>query len=140
MSRAELEARGISRLDFVLISGDAYIDHPSFGAAIIGRTLESHGYTVGIIAQPDWHSAEAFKTLGKPRFAFLITSGNMDSMVNHYTSSRKHRSDDAYTPGGKAGSRPDRAAIVYAHRAREAYKGVPIILGGIEASLRRFAH
>ena len=140
MSRDELEARGISRLDFVLITGDAYIDHPSFGAAIIGRTLESHGYTVGIIAQPDWHSAEAFKTLGKPRLAFLVTSGNMDSMVNHYTSSRKHRSDDAYTPGGKAGSRPDRAAIVYAHRAREAYKGVPIVLGGIEASLRRFAH
>ncbi|MEN6470849.1 MAG: YgiQ family radical SAM protein [Clostridiaceae bacterium] len=140
MTRAELEARGIARLDFVLVTGDAYIDHPSFGAAIIGRTLESRGYTVGIIAQPDWHSAEPFRALGKPRLAFLITSGNMDSMVNHYTSSRKRRSDDAYTPGGKAGARPDRAAIVYAHRAREAYKGVPIILGGIEASLRRFAH
>ncbi len=140
MTRAELDARGIGRLDFVLISGDAYIDHPSFGPAIIGRTLESRGYTVGIIAQPDWHSAEAFRRLGKPRLAFLITSGNMDSMVNHYTSSKKKRSDDAYTPGGKAGARPDRAATVYAHRAREAYKGVPIILGGIEASLRRFAH
>ncbi|HWS29163.1 MAG TPA: YgiQ family radical SAM protein [Clostridia bacterium] len=140
MTRKELDERNIAELDFVLISGDAYIDHPSFGPAIIGRTLESHGYTVGIIAQPDWHGPEAFRALGRPRLAFLITSGNMDSMVNHYTASRKRRNDDAYTPGGKTGARPDRAATVYANRAREAYKGVPVIMGGIEASLRRFAH
>ncbi len=140
MTRKELDERNIAELDFVLISGDAYIDHPSFGPAIIGRTLESRGYTVGIIAQPNWHGPEAFRALGKPRLAFLITSGNMDSMVNHYTASRKRRNDDAYTSGGKTGARPDRAATVYANRAREAYKGVPVILGGIEASLRRFAH
>ena len=137
---AELSARGIGQLDFVYIIGDAYVDHPSFGPAIISRVLESHGYTVGILSQPDWHSAEAFRRLGRPRLAFLISAGNIDSMVNHYTSAKKRRSSDAYTPGGEAGKRPDRATIVYANRAREAYRGVPVILGGIEASLRRFAH
>ena len=137
---AELAARGIAQLDFVYIIGDAYVDHPSFGPAIISRVLESHGYTVGIIAQPDWHSAEEMKRLGRPRLAFLISAGNIDSMVNHYTSAKKRRSSDAYTPGGEAGRRPDRATIVYANRAREAYRGVPVVIGGIEASLRRFAH
>ena len=137
---AELSARGIEQLDFVYIIGDAYVDHPSFGPAIISRVLESHGYTVGILSQPDWHSAEAFRRLGRPRLAFLISAGNIDSMVNHYTSAKKRRSSDAYTPGGEAGKRPDRATIVYANRAREAYRGVPVIIGGIEASLRRFAH
>jgi len=137
---AELKERGIEQLDFVYIIGDAYIDHSSFGPAIISRVLEHHGYTVGIISQPDWHSAEDFKRLGKPRLAFLISSGNIDSMVNHYTVAKKRRTTDAYTPGGEMGKRPDRAAIVYANRAREAYKGVPVLIGGIEASLRRFAH
>ena len=136
----ELSARGIGQLDFVYIIGDAYVDHPSFGPAIISRVLESHGYTVGIISQPDWHSAEEFRRLGRPRLAFLISAGNIDSMVNHYTSAKKRRSSDAYTPGGEAGKRPDRATIVYANRVREAYRGVPVIIGGIEASLRRFAH
>ena len=136
----ELSARGIGQLDFVYIIGDAYVDHPSFGPAIISRVLESHGYTVGIISQPDWHSAEEFRRLGRPRLAFLISAGNIDSMVNHYTSANKRRSSDAYTPGGEAGKRPDRATIVYANRVREAYRGVPVIIGGIEASLRRFAH
>lgn len=136
----ELSARGIGQLDFVYIIGDAYVDHPSFGPAIISRVLESHGYTVGIISQPDWHSAEEFRRLGRPRLAFLISAGNIDSMVNHYTSAKKRRSSDAYTPGGEAGKRPDRATIVYANRVREAYRGVPVIIGGIEVSLRRFAH
>ena len=136
----ELSARGIGQLDFVYIIGDAYVDHPSFGPAIISRVLENHGYTVGIISQPDWHSAEEFRRLGRPRLAFLISAGNIDSMVNHYTSAKKRRSSDAYTPGGEAGKRPDRATIVYANRVREAYRGVPVIIGGIEASLRRFAH
>ena len=140
MSRREMKARGIEQLDFVYIIGDAYIDHPSFGPAIISRVLESHGYTVGIISQPDWHDAEAFRALGRPKLGFLISSGNMDSMVNHYTSAKKRRSEDAYTEGGVAGRRPDRAVIVYSNRCREAYKNVPVIIGGIEASLRRFAH
>ena len=135
-----MKARGIDGLDFVYISGDAYIDHPSFGTAIIARILQSRGYTVGIIAQPDWHDAEAFKSLGKPRLAFLVSAGNLDSMVDHYTAAKKRRSDDAYTPGGKAGRRPDRAVIVYANRCREAFPHVPVLIGGIEASLRRFAH
>ncbi len=129
-----------SEADFVIISGDAYVDHPSFATALIGRVLESEGYKVGIIAQPDWHSVESFKVFSKPRLAFLIAPGNIDSMVNHYTSAKRKRSSDAYTEGGKSGKRPDRAAIVYSNRAREAYRGVPVILGGIEASLRRFAH
>lgn len=140
ISKEDLNERGIEQLDFVLVTGDAYIDHPSFAAAIIGRALESQGYTVGIIAQPDWKNADSFKVLGKPRLAFLINSGNIDSMVNHYTASKKKRHDDLYSPGGEAGHRPDRAVIVYSNRVREAYKDVPVIIGGIEASLRRFAH
>ncbi len=139
-SRSEMAERGIEQLDFILISGDAYVDHPSFGAAIIARLLENRGYTVGVIMQPDWHGAEAFRALGRPRLAFLVTSGNIDSMVNHYSVSGARRDTDAYSPNGEAGKRPDRATIVYANRCREAYAGVPLIIGGIEASLRRFAH
>ena len=135
-----MKARGIDGLDFVYISGDAYIDHPSFGTAIIARVLQSKGFSVGILAQPDWHDAEAFKTFGKPRLGFLVSAGNLDSMVDHYTAAKRRRSDDAYTPGGKAGKRPDRAVIVYSNRCREAYPHVPVLIGGIEASLRRFAH
>lgn len=140
ISIQDMKERGIEQLDFILISGDAYVDHPSFSTAVIGRILEAEGFSVGVIAQPDWSSAEDFKRLGKPKYAFLINSGNIDSMVNHYTASKKRRSDDLYSPGGKSGYRPDRAVIVYCNRAREAYKDVPIIIGGIEASLRRFAH
>ena len=139
-TREELRARNIDQLDFVLVSGDAYIDHPSFGAAVIARVLEQKGYTVGLIAQPDWHSAEAFRVLGKPRLAFLVTAGNLDSMVNHYSVSGARRDTDAYTENGVAGRRPDRATIVYSNRCREAYAGVPLVIGGLEASLRRFAH
>jgi uncharacterized radical SAM protein YgiQ len=140
MSRAEMTALGWDACDIVLVTGDAYVDHPSFGMAIIGRLLESHGFRVGIIAQPDWQSAEPFKVLGKPRVFFGITGGNMDSMVNRYTADRRLRHDDAYTPDGEGGRRPDRCSIVYAQRCREAFKDVPIVLGGIEASLRRIAH
>ena len=140
MSRAEMEALGWDSCDIVIVTGDAYVDHPSFGMAIIGRLLEAQGFRVGIIAQPDWQSAAAFKALGKPNLFFGITAGNMDSMVNRYTSDRRVRSDDAYTPGDEGGKRPDRAVIVYSQRAREAYSKVPIIIGGIEASLRRIAH
>ena len=141
MNKRELnEVFGVDTPDFVIVSGDAYIDHPSFGTAIIGRVLQSRGYSVGIIAQPDWHSADGFRVFGRPRYAFMVNSGNMDSMVNHYTSSKKRRSGDSYSPGGKAGLRPDRAVTVYCNRIREAYGSVPIIIGGIEASLRRFAH
>ncbi|MCS6811465.1 MAG: YgiQ family radical SAM protein, partial [Tepidimonas sp.] len=140
MSRAEMEALGWDSCDVILVTGDAYVDHPSFGMAVIGRVLEAQGFRVGIIAQPDWTSAEAFKVLGRPNLFWGVTAGNMDSMINRYTADRKIRSDDAYTPGGVAGKRPDRACIVYAQRCREAYKDVPIILGGIEASLRRVAH
>lgn len=139
-SKKEMQARNIDACDFVFVSGDAYVDHPSFAAAIISRVLIHAGYTVGVIAQPDWHSADAFRMLGKPKLGFLVCSGNIDSMVNHYTAAKRPRTDDAYTPGGAAGKRPDRAAIVYGNRCREAYAGVPVILGGIEASLRRFAH
>lgn len=141
MSKAELfEQVGKDVPDFVLVTGDAYIDHPSFGTAIIGRVLLSHGYSVGIIAQPNWKSAESFKVFGKPRLGFLVNSGNMDSMVNHYTSAKKPRSEDAYTPGGKRGKRPDRAVNVYCKCIRNIYRDIPIVIGGIEASLRRFAH
>ena len=140
MSRAEMEQLGWDSCDIVLVTGDAYIDHPSFGMAVIGRTLEAQGFRVGIIAQPDWQSAEAFKALGKPNLFWGVTAGNMDSMINRYTADRKIRSDDAYTPGDVGGKRPDRAAIVYSQRCREAYKEVPIVLGGIEGSLRRIAH
>jgi uncharacterized radical SAM protein YgiQ len=140
ISKADMIERGWDYLDFVIVSGDAYVDHPSFGAAVIGRVLESRGYKVGIIAQPGWKSPEDFKILGKPKLGFLVTAGNIDSMVNHYTAARKKRNEDLYSPGGKGGYRPDRASIVYSNRIKEAYHDVPIILGGIEASLRRFAH
>ena len=139
-SRAEMDALGWDSCDIIIVTGDAYVDHPSFGMAVIGRTLEAQGFRVGIIDQPDWQSAEPFKALGKPNLFFGVTSGNMDSMINRYTADRKIRSDDAYTPGGQGGSRPDRAALVYSQRCREAYKDVPIVLGGIEGSLRRIAH
>jgi uncharacterized radical SAM protein YgiQ len=140
MSRAEMDLLGWDSCDVIVVTGDAYVDHPSFGMAIIGRVLEAQGFRVGIIAQPDWHSADAFAALGRPNLFFGITGGNMDSMVNRYTSDRRIRSDDAYTPGGEGGKRPDRSVIVYAQRAREAFKDVPIVVGGIEASLRRIAH
>jgi uncharacterized radical SAM protein YgiQ len=140
MSRAEMDALGWDSCDVILVTGDAYVDHPSFGMAIVGRLLEAQGFRVGIIAQPDWHSTRDFKGLGAPNLFFGITAGNMDSMVNRYTSDKRIRSDDAYTPGGAAGRRPDRSVIVYAQRVREAFKDVPIVIGGIEASLRRIAH
>ncbi|MCW2319075.1 putative radical SAM protein YgiQ [Rhodoblastus acidophilus] len=140
MSRVEMEALGWDSCDIILVTGDAYIDHPSFGMAIIGRLLESQGFRVGIICQPDWSSADAFKTLGKPNLFWGVTAGNMDSMVNRYTSDRKIRRDDNYTAGGEGGKRPDRAVIVYAQRCREAFPKTPIVIGGIEASLRRIAH
>ncbi len=138
--RAEMEALGWRQCDIIIVTGDAYVDHPSFGMAIIGRVLEAQGFKVGVIAQPDWHSAADFTVLGAPRLFFGITAGNMDSMVNRYTADRRVRSDDAYTPGGAGGKRPDRCVIVYSQRVREAYKHVPIVIGGIEASLRRIAH
>jgi uncharacterized radical SAM protein YgiQ len=140
MSREEMEALGWDSCDIIIVTGDAYVDHPSFGMAIIGRVLEAQGFRVGIIAQPDWRSAGDFTRLGKPNLFFGITAGNMDSMVNRYTSDRRIRSDDAYTPGGAGGRRPDRSVIVYAQRVREAFGDVPVIVGGIEASLRRIAH
>src|SRR5579862_2513021 len=140
MSRAEMDLLGWDECDVIIVSGDAYVDHPSFGMAIVGRVLEAQGFRVGIIAQPDWKSAEAFGALGAPNLFFGITAGNMDSMVNRYTAERRVRSDDAYTPGGAGGQRPDRSVIVYAQRAREACGDVPIVIGGIEASLRRIAH
>ena len=138
--RADKEARGWAELDFVLISGDAYVDHPSFAPAVIGRYLESKGYRVGIIAQPDWNDVNAFKKLGKPRLASLVTAGNLDSMLNKFTAAKKIRREDDYSPGGEAGHRPDRATLVYSNRMKEAFRDVPLIIGGIEASLRRFGH
>ena len=140
MSRAEMDALGWDSCDIILVTGDAYIDHPSFGMALVGRLLEAQGFRVGIISQPDWQSAEAFKELGKPNLYFGVTAGNMDSLVNRYTADRKIRSDDAYTPQGVAGKRPDRAVLVYSQRCREAYPDVPLVIGSIEASLRRIAH
>ncbi|HVT07201.1 MAG TPA: YgiQ family radical SAM protein [Polyangia bacterium] len=140
MSRAEMDALGWDSCDVILVTGDAYVDHPSFGMALVGRLLEAQGFRVGIIAQPDWRSAEPFQALGRPTVMWGVTAGNMDSMVNRYTSDRRLRHDDAYTPGGEGGRRPDRAVIVYAQRCREAFGDVPIVLGGIEASLRRIAH
>ena len=139
-TQLEMAALGWDSCDIIIVTGDAYVDHPSFGMAVIGRMLESQGFRVGIIAQPDWQSAEPFKVLGKPNLFFGVTAGNMDSMINRYTADHKIRTDDAYTPGDIGGKRPDRAALVYCQRAREAYKDVPIILGGIEGSLRRIAH
>jgi uncharacterized radical SAM protein YgiQ len=140
MSRAEMTVLGWDACDVILVTGDAYIDHPSFGMALVGRLLEAQGYRVGIISQPDWHSADAFRALGQPTLYFGVTAGNMDSMVNRYTSDRKIRSDDAYTPNGAPNKRPDRAVTVYAQRCREAFPGTPVIIGSIEASLRRIAH
>ena len=139
MTREEMDILGWDSCDIIILTGDAYVDHPSFGMAIIGRLLESQGFRVGIISQPEWHNVEDFQRLGKPNLFFGVASGNMDSLVNHYTSDRKRRSDDAYTAGNIGGKRPDRATIVYSQRAKEAYKGVPVIIGGIEASLRRIA-
>ncbi|MGY0195049.1 YgiQ family radical SAM protein [Leptothrix sp. BB-4] len=140
MSRAEMDALGWDSCDVIVVTGDAYVDHPSFGMAVIGRVLEAQGFRVGIIAQPDWQSADPFKALGKPNLFWGVTAGNMDSMINRYTADRKIRSDDAYTPGNVGGKRPDRASLVYAQRCKEAYPEVPIVMGGIEASLRRIAH
>ena len=140
MSRDEMQQLGWDSCDIIIVTGDAYVDHPSFGMAVIGRMLENQGFRVGIIAQPDWQSADPFKVLGKPNLFFGVTAGNMDSMINRYTADRKIRSDDAYTAGDIGGKRPDRAALVYSQRCKEAYSDVPIILGGIEGSLRRIAH
>lgn len=140
ISAEEMKKQHMEQLDFVYVIGDAYVDHPSFGHAIISRVLQSHGYSVGIISQPDWKEDDSIAVLGKPRLAFLVTAGNMDSMVNHYSVSKKKRNKDAYTPGGEMGKRPDYAAVVYGNLIRKTYKDVPIILGGIEASLRRMAH
>ena len=140
MSLEEMELLGWDSCDVILVTGDAYVDHPSFGMAVIGRVLEAQGFRVGIISQPDWQNADAFRALGRPNLFWGVTAGNMDSMVNRYTADRRIRSDDAYTPGGIGGKRPDRSVIVYAQRAREAYPDVPLIIGGIEASLRRIAH
>ena len=140
LGRADMEARGWDQLDFVLVTGDAYVDHPSFGPAIIGRVLEAEGYRVGYISQPDFTTCESFKEYGRPKYAFMIGGGNVDSMVARYTVAKQPRSVDEYTPGGKPGKRPDRCATVYTHLAKEAYPDCPVILGGLEASLRRFAH
>ncbi|SHM21135.1 uncharacterized radical SAM protein YgiQ [Anaerosporobacter mobilis DSM 15930] len=140
ISKEDMKNRGIEQLDFVYVTGDAYVDHPSFGPAIISRVLEANGYQVGIIAQPDWKEEESIQILGKPRLGFLVSAGNMDTMVNHYTVAKKHRKMDAYSPGGVMGKRPDRATIVYCNLIRKVYKDIPIVTGGIEASLRRLAH
>lgn len=139
-TRGELEARGWEAADVVFVSGDAYVDHPSFAAALLGRWLEAHGFRVAILSQPDWRSAAPWRDLGAPRLFYAVSAGNMDSMINHYTANRKRRNADAYSPGGQIGLRPDRAAAVYAQRCREAFKGVPVVTGGVEASLRRVAH
>ncbi|MEZ5988705.1 MAG: YgiQ family radical SAM protein [Planctomycetota bacterium] len=139
-SRAELEARGLDEVDVVFVSGDAYVDHPSFAAAILGRWLEAHGFRVAVLPQPDWRSADAWRELGRPRLFYAVSAGNMDSMINHYTANRKRRNQDAYSPGGRIGLRPDRPTAVYAQRCREAFAGVPVVVGGVEASLRRIAH
>lgn len=140
ISKADMEKRGWDELDFLYIVGDAYVDHPSFGHAIISRVLESHGYKVGIVALPDWHKTDDFLRMGRPKLGVLVTAGNIDSMVNHYTASKKKRHDDSYAPGNRAGMRPDRATIVYCNRIKEAFGNIPILIGGVEASLRRFAH
>lgn len=140
VSREDMEARGWWWYDFLLVTGDAYVDHPSFGTAVIGRVLEAAGYRVAVLAQPDWHSADAFRAMGRPKLGVMLGSGNLDSMVAHYTAAKKHRSEDFYSPGKAAGLRPDHAVIVYSNRAREAFPELPIVIGGLEASLRRFAH
>ena len=140
ISKEDMKSRGIEQLDFVYVIGDAYVDHPSFGHAIISRMLDSYGYSVGIISQPDWKNEESISILGEPKYGFLVMGGNMDSMVNHYSVSKKRRSNDAFTPGGVMGKRPDYATVVYCNLIRRKYKNIPIIIGGIEASLRRLAH
>lgn len=140
VTREEMLERGWDRVDFVYVSGDAYVDHPSFGMAIITRLLEANGYKVGVIAQPDWNDPESVAVFGEPRLAFLVSAGNMDSMVNHYTVAKKRRRSDAYSPGGEAGRRPNHAAVVYGNLIRRTFKKTPLILGGIEASLRRLSH
>src|ERR1700687_1618403 len=140
MTRAEMLERGWDAVDVVFVSGDAYVDHPSFAMAILARVLESAGFRVAMLSQPDWHSCEPWRQFGRPRLFFAVSAGNMDSLINHYTANKKVRNDDAYSPGGRIGLRPDRATLPYCHRAREAYAGVPIIAGGVEASLRRLAH
>ena len=138
--RREMEERGWEYVDFVYVSGDAYVDHPSFGHAVITRVLEAHGFRVGILAQPDWKDKSSITEFGEPRLGFLVSAGNMDSMVNHYSVSKKRRKTDAFTPGGATGKRPDYAVVVYGNLIRQVYKKTPVILGGIEASLRRLAH
>src|SRR5262245_58117751 len=140
MTRREMDARGWDSVDLVFVTGDAYVDHPSFAMAILGRVLEAQGYRVAILAQPEWKSAEAWREFGAPRLFYAVSAGNMDSMINHYTANRKRRNDDAYSPGGRIGLRPDRPTAIYAQRCREAFKGVPVVIGGVEASLRRIAH
>ena len=140
VSRADMETRGWEQCDFVYVCGDAYVDHPSFGMSIITRTLEAHGFKVGVICQPDWHDPKSVAVLGEPRLAFLVSAGNMDSMVNHYTVAKRRRGKDFYTPGGVMGARPDHACVVYSNLIRRTYKHAAIVLGGIEASLRRLAH
>jgi len=140
MTPEEVAGRGWDRVDVVFVTGDAYVDHPSFAAALLGRVLEADGFRVAVLSQPDWHSCRPWQTFGRPQLCFAVSAGNMDSMINHYTANRKVRNDDAYSPGGRIGRRPDRATLAYCQRAREAYKGVPVIAGGVEASLRRLAH
>src|SRR5262245_30080480 len=140
MSRAEVAARGWDAVDVVFVTGDAYVDHPSFAMAILGRVLEAADIRVAILSQPDWRSCEPWRQFGRPRLFFAVSAGNMDSLINHYTANRKVRNDDAYSPGGRIGLRPDRATLPYCHRCREAFPGVPVVAGGVEASLRRLAH
>ena len=140
VSKDEMVERGWYYYDFLVVTADAYIDHPSFGTAIIACVLEAEGYRVAVLAQPDWHSADAFRSMGRPRYGVMIGGGNIDSMVAHYTAAKKRRTQDLYSPGNRMGLRPDRPTIVYANRCREAFGDVPIVVGGLEASLRRFAH
>ncbi|MHC5072517.1 MAG: radical SAM protein, partial [Planctomycetota bacterium] len=140
MTPEEIRVRGWDRPDIVFVSGDAYLDHPSFAAALLGRVLERHGFKVAILAQPDWRSADTFRAMGRPRLFYAVSAGNMDSMINHYTANKKRRNDDAYSPGGRIGLRPDRPTNVYAQRCREAFPDVAVVIGGVEASLRRIAH
>src|SRR6476469_4784639 len=139
-SRVEMAKRGWDTVDVVVVTGDAYVDHPSFAMAILARVLEQAGYRVAVLSQPDWHSCEPWRQFGRPRLFFAVSAGNMDSLINHYTANKKVRNDDAYSPGGRIGLRPDRATLPYSQRCREAYPGVPVIAGGVEASLRRLAH
>src|SRR5689334_14869511 len=140
MSLAEMKARGWDWVDVIFVTGDAYVDHPSFAMAILHRVLERAGFRVAVLSQPDWKSCDPWRRFGRPRLFFAVSAGNMDSLINHYTANKKVRNDDAYSPGGRIGLRPDRATLAYCQRAREAYPGVPVIAGGVEASLRRLAH